>query len=515
MLFACLFVPDFPVQAALRCEPDQSQRTSAVAILDGPESLLRVWACNQEAELAGVEIGMTKVQAEQCPDLLLRKRIPAQGNAAQSALLDCASAFSPLVESMAEGAVLFEITGTDRVFGPPKELAERARQAAARLGFVVNVGIAQNPDTALVAAKGSNGIVLIPAEKEAACLAPLPIEVLSPTIEQAEIFDSWGIRTCGDLAVLPSVALVERLGQAGLHLQKLARGEVRRTLVAVEPPRKFEEHLELEDSVEELESLAFLLNRLLNQIFARLTTRGFATNEIRLRLGLEIHTDRDLRRESPPQYSAAAFERTLKFPVPIKDTKVLLKLLQLDLAAHSPGAPVKAVTLEAVPAKPRYTQAGLFVPHAPEPEKLEVTLARLRSIVGETDEKGRSRVGASQVCDSHKPDDFRVVAFTAELGNSSQSNLPVNTEVALSRFRPPLDARVQRNGRKPVSISFAHFSTPILCAAGPWFTSGLWWHETGKWSREQWDIAIHVEGGLGLYRIFCEDHKWFVEGLYD
>jgi hypothetical protein len=74
---------------------------------------------------------------------------------------------------------------------------------------------------------------------------------------------------------------------------------------------------------------------------------------------------------------------------------------------------------------------------------------------------------------------------------------------------------VQRTGRKPVSISFAHVSTPILCAAGPWSTSGLWWHETGKWSREQWDIAIRVEGGLGLYRIFCENDKWFVEGLYD
>jgi protein ImuB len=514
MLFACLFVPHFPVQAALRCEPDQSQRNSAVAILDGPESLLRVWACNQEAELAGVEIGMTKVQAEQCPDLLLRKRIPAQESAAQSALIDCASGFSPLVESKGQGTVIFEITGTDRVFGSPKELAEEARRAAATLGFAVSVGIAQNPDTAVVAAKGSSGIVVIPAGKEAACLAPLPIEVLSPTMEQAEIFDSWGIHTCGGLALLPSVSLVERLGQAGLRLQKLARGEVRRTLVAVEPRRKFEEHLELEDSVEELESLAFLLNRLLNQIFARLTTRGFATNEIRIRLGLEIHTDRDLRRETPEQRSAV-FERTLKFPVPIKDAKVLLKLLQLDLSAHSPGAPVKMVTIEAIPTKPRYTQAGLFVPHAPEPEKLEVTLARMRSIVGDSDDQGRGRVGSPHVCDSHKSDDFRVVPFTVESGNQNQSNLAIKTEVAFSRFRPPLRAKVQRKGRKPVSISFAHVSTPIICAAGPWSTSGLWWHETGKGSREQWDIAIRVEGGLGLYRIFCENDKWFVEGLYD
>jgi protein ImuB len=264
-----------------------------------------------------------------------------------------------------------------------------------------------------------------------------------------------------------------------------------------------------------LESLAFLLNRLLNQLSARLTTRGFVTNEIRLRLGLEIHADRDVRREMP-QPRSAAFERTLKFPVPIKDTKVLLKLLQLDLAAHSPGAPVKSVTIEAIPAKPRYTQAGFFVPHAPEPEKLEVTLARLRSIVGESDAQGRGRVGTPQVCDSHKPDDFRVVPFTVDSAKDpSQLNVAIRSEVALNRFRPPLHARVQRKGRKPVSISFAHISTPILCAAGPWSTSGLWWHETGRWNREEWDIAIRVEGGLGLYRIFCEDHKWFVEGLYD
>jgi len=378
----------------------------------------------------------------------------------------------------------------------------------------VTVAVGQNPDAALIAAKGSSDIVVIPPGKEPDYLAPLPVEVLSPTTEQAEILDMWGIRKCADLAALPSVPLVERLGQAGLHLQSLARGQVHRPLVAVDPPRKFVEYLELEDSIVDLESLAFLLNRLLSQISARLTTRGFVTNEIRLRFDLEIHAGRDVRHEATPPNSAV-FERALKFPVPIQDTKILLKLLQLDLAAHNPGAPVKAVALEAIPAKPRHTQAGLFVSRAPEPEKVEVTLARLRSIVGEADEQGRGRVGAPRVCDSHKPDDFRVVPFATEIGDKSQSNLPCATEIALGRFRPPLPAQVSRQGRKPASISFAQISMPILCAAGPWFTSGLWWHETDKWNREEWDIAIRLEDGLGLYRIFCEGHKWFVEGLYD
>ena len=69
----------------------------------------------------------------------------------------------------------------------------------------------------------------------------------------------------------------------------------------------------------------------------------------------------------------------------------------------------------------------------------------------------------------------------------------------------------------PVHISFTGMSAPILCAAGPWFTSGMWWHETERWNREEWDIAIPVEHGVGLYRISHdqESRVWYVEGMYD
>ena len=515
MRFAAIFVPDFGVQAATRRQPRNTQnRNQPVATLDGPDSLLKVFACNRAAQVAGVEIGMTKVQVEQCPGLVLHRRAIAQENAAQSALIECALAFSPLVESTAAGAVTFEIAGTDRVFGPPQKLSRQIVQSAARLGFEVNAALAANPDAALIAAKGRTGISILPSGEERKCLSPLPVNALSPTTEQAEILESWGIRTCGDLAALPTVPLVERLGQAGLRLQTLARGQVQRSLIPVDPPRNIEECIELEDSVTDLESLAFILNRLLNQISARLRTRGVTTDEIRLRLDLEIHRDRELHKERQSTRSAV-FERTLKFPVPIADPKTLLKLLQLDLAAHDPGAPAKAVAIEAMPAKPRYTQAGLFTPRAPEPEGLEVTLARLRAVVGDTDEQGRGRVGAPQVCDSHKPDDFQVVQFAAEATRASECGSSRESEVALNVFRPPLPARVRRRGSKPVHIAFAESSAPIICAAGPWFTSGLWWQDAEQWNREEWDIAIRLDAGLGLYRIFQENQRWFVEGLYD
>jgi protein ImuB len=514
MRFACIFVPHFAVQAAIRCEPGGKRKwNQPVAILDGPDSLLGVFACNPAAQRGGIEIGRTKVQAEQCPGLVLHKRVVANERAAQSALVDCAQMFSPLVEST-EGAVTFDIAGCTRVFGEPQTLARRVRQSAARFGLQTNVAIASNPDAAVVTAKGSDATTIIPPGNEAKQLSPMPIEVLSPTVEQAEILDSWGIRTCGDLAALPRVPLVERLGQAGLSLHTLACGQAQRHLVLVVSPTRFEEQIELEDSLADLESLAFILNRLLNQVSTRLATRGLVTDEIRLCLGLEIHKDRDLR-EKPNSPSSAVFERRPKFPVPITDTKHLLKLLQLDLAQHGPGAPVKTVAIEAMPAKPRCTQAGLFVPRAPGPEKLELTLARLRSVVGDIDERGRSRVGAAQLCDSHKTDDFEVVPFTSHSGDLNKSSLSKKADIAFSVFRPPLSANVRHKESKPIHISFSGLSGPITSAAGPWFASGLSWNEAEKWNREQWDIAIRFEQGLGLYRIFREKQSWFVEGFYD
>lgn len=64
-MFACLFVPDFSVQAALRLEPEDSRevlKQSRIAILDGPASLPRVVAMNAPARLAGIEMNMTKLQ---------------------------------------------------------------------------------------------------------------------------------------------------------------------------------------------------------------------------------------------------------------------------------------------------------------------------------------------------------------------------------------------------------------------------------------------------------------------
>jgi nucleotidyltransferase/DNA polymerase involved in DNA repair len=198
MLFACIFVPRFAVQSSLRCEPEEWQvawSNRPVAVLDGPDSLPRVFACNERAQRAGIEPGITKAQAAQCPDIILRKRILKQEQTAQDALIDCAAEFSPKVESTSQGVVSLDIEGTERIFGPPQKLIRTLAHHAARVGLEVNIATATNRDTAMLAAKGFTGTTVIEKGNEANCLAQLPIDVLPLSQAQASRMLSFGLKS--------------------------------------------------------------------------------------------------------------------------------------------------------------------------------------------------------------------------------------------------------------------------------------------------------------------------------
>jgi len=87
----------------------------------------------------------------------------------------------------------------------------------------------------------------------------------------------------------------------------------------------------------------------------------------------------------------------------------------------------------------------------------------------------------------------------------------------MSIFRPPLAAQVRCQNGRPTHVSFGDVSSAVIGAAGPWMTSGNWWKKDDEWRREEWDIALQLAAGVGLYRIFRElrQNAWFVEGLYD
>ena len=514
MLFGCIYAPDFAVQAALRLNPALFL-SQAAAVLDGPESLLKVIACNEQARSAGIAIGMTKLQAESCGEVLLENHNREQEDAAQATLLDFGYRFSPRLESTAPGTLILDLAGSSRLLGPPENIGTNLLQSAQAHGFVVHVGIAANADAALHAARGFSSLTVIPPGKEASVLGCLPIKVLQPPEEINEVLVHWGINDFQSLASLPEVPLTERLGQEGLHLQRLARGETQRELVPAEPPLTFRESMELEEPVDLLEPLAFILNRLLEQVMHRLRERSLATDHVQLDFTLEVHQDRQLHADTATTSRASQYQRTIKLPVPSQNAKMLLKLMQLDLSAHPPEAPVKKVAIEAFPARVRSVQAGLFQPLAPEPAKLEITLARLRAVVGAEDSLARSRVGFAQILDSHRPDSFEVLpsGFVATPGDATRKIC----RLALRVFRPALAARVEMRAGRPATVSFERKRAKVERVAGPWRATGTWWDANDEWRRDEWDLYLNLDGAIALYRVFQDlrTGQWFVEGMYD
>lgn len=519
MAFACLFVSDFPVQAVVRLEPELQGK--AVAIFAGAAPLMKVFALNDAARNCGVETGMTKVQAEGFPGIVWRWRSLSQEATAYAALLDCAWTISPRVEEgpKREGqdfsdTVVLDLAGCEKLFGSSEKIAHDLKRAAGAVGLAANVAVAGNPAAAVAAAQGFVGTTVIPAGEEASQIGSLLLDALRIPWEFAETLHRWGIRTCAEFAALPEIAIVERLGQAGLQWWRLAQGRDAHPLLAKDFPTTFEERMDLESPVDLLEPLLFVLNRLLEQLCVRLRMHILAIGEIKATLTLE--------RNHSHHKEPLVHIRTIRLPVPTRDNKVLLKLLQLDLEAHPPSSPVIAVSMLAAPLKARSQQFGLFLPLSPDPERLEITLARIQGTVGE------NRVGVPILLDTHGPNGFQQTRFVLTEMKGKKTVREKQPTAVMRIYRPPLAATVEFQKGKPTVLSCEGVRRQILVFAGPWKRKGDWWSET-VWSREEWDMEIGTlrpkvqpdenesEEGTALYRVYKDlrTKRWFVEGIYD
>ena len=596
-MFACIYIPDFPVEAIVRVEP--WLREQAVAVLEGKPPLVRVVALNEKARCLGMEVGMTKLQAAvfSAPangvahsseakaetfkttqielssrrtrskpkpgPAILRQRSAEQENSAHAALLDVAHAFTPRVEDTASDTLLLDLAGLGRLYGAPATMVRDLASRVSAIALEANIALAANPEAALHAARGFSGTTVLPAGEEAHRLGVLPLQVLLETFDismnngsasdrereklckqMLDTLERWGVRDFCTLALLPEHALASRLGEAGTRLQRLAQEAGMRTLALCEPVTHFEEAMELESPVETLEPLSFVLNRLLEQLCARLEARALAAQELHLRLRLEQRVA-DEETTTTQELSGASshvvgsgntMERTLRLPVAMRDSKVFLKLLQLELGADPPGAPITKVWIAAEPAPSRSAQYGLFLPVTPEAEKLEITLARISGIVGER------RPGIARLLDTHRRDGFLMDHFVAE-EEPKQKVAPTMSEsakearIALRVFRPPWQLQVKLAEERPVALATVtkparrgELQGKVLWSAGPWRSSGDWWTEnakeesaskdqSGPWDREEWDVAL-ADGNGGSVALYCiyrnlASGQWFADASYD
>ena len=455
----------------------------------------------------------------------------AEGSA-PDALLEVAREFSPRLELLAGAAtfereVLLDLSGLARLFGDAKTIAEELRRTAADRGLQIRVAIAGTRTAARLIVRHRAGLTVIEPGTEAASLASLPIMLLaaiadpgSPIPDPGEFiktFRQWGLRTLGDLAALPPGDVAARLGQAGVRWQRLACGEDAAPLVPAVPEERFEQSLDLEWPIEELEPLAFVLGRLMEPLEAHLERRGRGAAVLHVRLSLVKR--RDGARE--------VHERSLQLPTPIRDARTLRTLALLDLESHPPAGPVDRVVVAVDPTPARIVQFSLITRPLPSPEQISTLMARLQALMGET------RCGSPALVDSWKPEAFEMRSFAprepgtgnrepGSLDSEPASRIPdpqPRLSVALRRFRHPVPARVGVANGKPVRVTIDRrgFSGGgVAGSAGPWRSSGDWWRTSGcgGWDRDEWDVTL-TDGAT--YRLFRarDTERWFLDGVLD
>jgi protein ImuB len=558
MFFACIYIPDFILQSAMRAEP--KMRTEPAGILDGKPSFAVVIAVNQQAKTMGLCVGMSKAQAEEIGGgIQFWQRSTAHETAAHQALLDLALAFSPRIEDSAADTVILDLQGLMQVFGSFENLARGVGEQGEKFGLRVNVAIGSNPDASRLGARGFEGVTIFVPKDQAERLGRLPVSALAAGEGIEETLEYWGIRTCKALAALPREELSERLGQEGLLLQELARGTRQRALIPTTPTLNFEEAIELDNAVAELEPLAFVFSRMLGQLCERQVARGLAPIAIRLKMQLEradeqiFETAPEMRRKAlkpkkreqtaerlgSGQQDSLVYEHTLRLPLPMRDSQALLRLWRLHLEAHPPASPVIKVEMAAEPATPRVLQAGLFTPALPDPEKLEITMARMEHLVG------TGNIGAAELTDTHRPLAFRMKRFNsvgvgeeakarvkkkAAKATQKSSRSQLGATAILRVFHPALPAQVEVGTYAPVRVCFSGAWGEVMAASGPWRSSGEWW-TSAPWDQDEWDLEIEFQATevmawraekaerpmRAIYRITRERVRdtWFIQGVYD
>jgi protein ImuB len=498
-LYACLYVKEFPAQALLRLRPDLHDKPCVV--MEGEPPLEQVCSLTRKARVLGLMRSMTRVEVETFPTVTLLKRSQNEEATARTVLLECAGGFSPRVEDKTEeGAFVcvIDIAGTGTLFGTPDLLAENLLTRIRSLGITACVAISRNFHAAIALAKGlppRTPVRVIPMGEEAAELSSLSLKVLDMTEEQANTFGLWGIRNLGALAALPEKELVARMGQAGKRLRQLAKGELPHLFQPVEPEFSLEEHMELDSPLELLEALLFVMNVMLEQLILRARSRFLTLASISVTLKLEGGT---------------THPRTVRPSLPTNEKQIWIKLLHLDLEAHPPQAAILSLSLKAEPGTRSKVQLGLFSPQLPEPSRLDVTLARIRSIVGD------ENIGRPVLKDTYRLGGFSMEPFTVPSGSSSV--IPAGqSRAAMRKLRPADPVPVTVQGQIPKAFVFRQKRYAVERAYGPWLTSGDWW-QPSLWGFEQWDLVARAQDSTLLCCCLMRDrieNCWQMAALYD
>ena len=481
-MFAVIHIPDFSLNALLRFNP--ALRGEPVAVIVGEGRRARI--AEVSASVTAVAPGMTAAQAlAECPTLQLLTPSLVAERETGALLLAAAWTLSPCVEPTASGRCTVDLTGVN-----PDKLPLQLRAVRAQLslqGLPAKIGIGPNALLARYAAHLADPELWV--RDTGVFLNPLPLAILDLSADEERLFADLGIRTLGALTAFPRAALANRLGARGDDLWARAAGEWRVPLQPAPFPVRYRAEAELEEAVETLDPLLFLLRRFCERL--ALEVGQFGQGTARLSLVLELD-------------NAKPYAREFELPEPTANAEIIFAALENHLSSLQTDSPIVGLSLEAFPARRLQQQEGLFETGLRDAPMFYATLGRIAAVVGS------ENLGTPRRADSHRPD---ALVLDPPSASVAERRIPAASQVhglLLRRLRPPMPVTVELTETRPSFLVSPLGSGEVTALRRPVWSNGEWW-TPAAFAREEWDVQV----GPALYRLLHAPEGWFIEGIYD
>lgn len=351
---------------------DRPELRGRPVIVGGSVNRGVVCAASYEARRYGVHSAMPMSRAlRACPQaVVLPVRIGYYAEESAK-FFDILSRYSPLVEGLSLDEAFLDLTGTERLWGPPAEAIRRLREDVAKeLSLPASAGIAPVKFAAKIATDLAkpNGQLEVSRDELVAFLDPLPVSRLFGVGKRREeALTSISVRTVGDLRRAPLSLLRRAVGDEALHLQALARGEDERPVVPDREAKSIGAEETFEDDLEDLEDIESHLLEQCERVAWRLRRTKVAAGGVMLKYRL-----RDFR----------LVTRQTTLAEPTDDGLVLFESVRRLLAANPPGQPIRLCGVSAhslqLPPPP-----GLFDEERDRRDKLNAAIDAVRARYGE------------------------------------------------------------------------------------------------------------------------------------
>lgn len=232
MSIGCVLVPRLELIAALGGRREMLTEPIALAPAAGAEQ--RIGQASGAAEAYGVSEGMALSEAlSRCPALGLIAPDPGAAERRWEQTLQRLEGVGAEVESERSGEAFCELDPLTSLWGPGPEQVLAKLDSAAGGGAKLGGGPTRFCAFAAASrARARRKPPLVPVGRMREFLSPLPVSLLRArlggpgreSLRLIETLERLGVRTLGELAGLPRVAVADRFGELGLAALALAEG---------------------------------------------------------------------------------------------------------------------------------------------------------------------------------------------------------------------------------------------------------------------------------------------------